>query len=113
MNTNNIQKIINQGETTSVQFKERVNDAYKLAIEMVAFSNSQGGIIIVGVNDKTGKIKSLSYEEIQTTNALLANAASENVKPAIIIQTETVNIEGQNIVLATVSKGKDKPYKDN
>jgi predicted HTH transcriptional regulator len=55
----------------------------------------------------------LSFEEIQQTNALLANAASENVKPAIVIATETVSIDGQSLVVASISSGKDKPYKDN
>ena len=54
-----------------------------MGVEMVAFSNTQGGMLIIGVNDKTGEMSGLSFEEIQQTNALLVNAASENVKPAI------------------------------
>ena len=108
-----IQQIISQGETTTVQFKLRLDDAYKTGTEMVAFSNTQGGMLLIGINDKTGKISGLSFEEIQTANALLANTASENVKPAIIITSETINIGGQNIIVATIPKGKDKPYKDN
>ena len=108
-----IKHIIPQGETTTVQYKERVEDAYKIGVEMVAFSNTQGGILIIGVNDKTGAISGLSFEEIQQTNELLSNAASDNVKPAIIIATETIDIGGQNIIVATIPKGKDKPYKDN
>ena len=50
---------------------------------MVAFCNSFGGQIIIGVDDKSGEVKGLSYAEIQQMNALLVNAASENVKPAI------------------------------
>jgi predicted HTH transcriptional regulator len=69
--------------------------------------------LIIGIDDKTGVIQGLSFEEIQQTNALLVNAASENVKPAIVIATETVNVEGQNVVIARIHKGKDKPYKDN
>jgi len=108
-----IKHLIPQGETTTVQFKVRSKEAYKMGVEMVAFSNTQGGILIIGVDDKTGIISGLSFEEIQQTNTLLVNAASENVKPAIIIATETVNIDGQNVIVDTISKGKDKPYKDN
>ena len=108
-----IKNLIQQGETTSVQFKLRVEDAYKVGVEMVAFSNTQGGTLLIGVNDKTGVVSGLSFEEIQATNALLVNAASENVKPAIIIKTETINIDGQNIIVVTIPQGKDKPYKDN
>ena len=61
--------IIAKGESSTVQFKERVikgkpGDAYDLAIEMVAFSNSQGGLLIIGVNDKTGALNGLSFDEI-------------------------------------------------
>jgi len=106
-------KIISQGECTTIQFKTRIDDAYKIGTEMVAFSNSLGGILIIGVDDKNGSIEGLSFEEIQQTNILLANSASENVKPAIVISTETIDIDGQNIVVASISQGKDKPYKDN
>ncbi|MDR0844056.1 MAG: ATP-binding protein, partial [Tannerella sp.] len=94
MTTDEIKQTIAQGETTIVQFKIRMDDAYKIGTEMVAFSNTRGGIIIIGVDDKTGTISGLSFEEIQQTNTLLANAASENVKPAIVILTETVSVDG-------------------
>jgi len=63
--------------------------------------------------DKDGSIVGLSFDEIRQTNALLANSASENVKPAIVISTKTVSVDGQKIVVASIIKGKDKPYKDN
>ncbi|GHT01899.1 ATPase AAA [Bacteroidia bacterium] len=113
MTSTQLKQIISQGETTSIQFKSRIDNSYKVGIEMVAFSNTQGGMLIIGVNDKTGTISGLSFEEIQQTNALLANAASENVKPAIVISTEAVDIDGQCIVIAIIAEGKDKPYKDN
>ena len=113
MNSNELKNIISQGENTQVQFKICIDDAYKIATEMVAFSNSYGGKIIIGVDDKTGKIKGLSYPEIQQTNALLANAASDNVKPAILIHSDTVQIDGENLIVTTIAKGTDKPYKDN
>ena len=108
-----VKHLISQGETTTVQFKLRSEDAYKMGVEMVAFSNTQGGMLIIGVNDKSGAISGLSFEEVQQANMLLVNAASENVKPAIIITTETINVAGQNVIVATIPKGKDKPYKDN
>lgn len=112
MTAEQIKRLIPQGETTTVQFKIRTEEVCKMGVEMVAFSNAQGGVLVSGINDKTGVVTGLSFEEIQQTNALLANAASENVKPAIIINTETVNIDGQNIMVTTIPKGKDKTYKD-
>jgi ATP-dependent DNA helicase RecG len=105
--------LIQRGESSKVQFKELVNEAYKIATEMVAFSNSAGGIIIIGINDKTGDITGLSYDDIQKTNSLLVNAASDNVKSPITIFTETVRINGKNVLVVNIKEGNDKPYKDN
>ena len=52
-------------------------------------------------------------KEIQKTNNLLVNAASENVKPAILIHCDTIQVDGKNLIVATIFEGKDKPYKDN
>ena len=50
--------ILNQikaGEVSGVQFKERILDKYDIACELVAFSNSHGGKLVVGIKDKTGE----------------------------------------------------------
>ncbi|MBI3195614.1 MAG: putative DNA binding domain-containing protein [Ignavibacteriae bacterium] len=105
--------IIAKGESSTVQFKERISDAYKIATEMVAFSNSKGGLIIVGVNDKSGELKGLGFQEIQNANNLLASAASDNVKSPITIISEQVTINGHNLIIVRLKEGSDKPYRDN
>lgn len=106
-------ELIEGGENTTVQFKERETDAYKMGQEMVAFANSKGGKIIVGVNDKTGEVNGLSFQEIEITNQLLANAADNNVKPAIYIETETVKIGKERVIVVTVREANSKPVMDN
>jgi len=105
--------LIQMGESSKVQFKVRVNNANSIGAEMVAFSNTKGGLLIVGVDDKTGDINGLSFEELQSTNELLANSASNNVNTPIYIYTETVKVEEQNVVVAHISEGTSKPHMDN
>lgn len=105
--------LIQMGESSKVQFKVRVNNANSIGAEMVAFSNTKGGLIIVGVDDKTGEINGLSFEELQSTNELLANAASNNVKAPIYIYTETLKVDGNNLVVAHIAEGASKPHMDN
>lgn len=113
MNADELLHIIRMGETSTVQFKERMDDAYKLGCELVAFSNSFGGQLLIGVNDKTGNLNGLSFDELQKMTTLLSNTASENVKPSILIKTQTVDVEGQVILVVSVPEGKNKPYRDN
>lgn len=105
--------LIQMGESSKVQFKVRVNNANSIGAEMVAFSNTKGGLIIIGVDDKTGQINGLSFEEIQETNELLANSASNNVKSPIYIYTETVKVNEHHLIVAHISEGTSKPHMDN
>ena len=108
-----ILKQIKAGEVSGMQFKERILDKYDIACELVAFSNSQGGKLVVGIKDKTGEINALSYSEVQETTNLLSDIASENVVPSILIKIDTVEVEDGNLVIATVKEGLNKPYHDN
>ena len=110
---NDILKQIKAGEVSGVQFKERILDKYDIACELVAFSNSHGGKMVVGIKDKTGEINALSYSEVQETTNLLSDIASENVVPSILIKIDTVEVEDGNLVVATVKEGLNKPYHDN
>ena len=108
-----ILKQIKAGEVSGVQFKERILDKYDIACELVAFSNSHGGKLVVGIKDKTGQTNALSYSEVQETTNLLSDIASENVVPSILIKIDTVEVEDGNLVIATVKEGLNKPYHDN
>ena len=108
-----ILKQIKAGEVSGVQFKERILDKYDIACELVAFSNSHGGKLVVGIKDKTGETNALSYSEVQETTNLLSDIASENVVPSILIKIDTVEVEDGYLVVATVKEGLNKPYHDN
>ncbi len=100
------------GETTRVQFKEMFTSQKEVAKEMIAFANTKGGVILFGVEDKTGVIKGLSYDEIQQTSRELGNAAQELVKPTIYIETEVVKVEGKHVLVCSIEEGRNKPYKN-
>lgn len=108
----NLLELIQKGESSSVQFKERLPHQDSVAQEMVAFSNSQGGLLIIGVNDKTGELNGLTFQEIQATNQQLVNVASQSVNPPVFITTETVSVNNNNLILVSIKEGISKPYKD-
>ena len=113
MNESDIQKLVDNGESTKVQFKERITDKYDIGCELVAFSNSHGGLLLIGVNDKTGNVNPLSYQEVQEATNLIGNMASENVIPSILLNIENIAVNGGSIVAVTVKEGLNKPYHDN
>lgn len=100
------------GETTKVQFKEAFTSQKEIAKEMIAFANSKGGVILFGVEDKSGKLVGLSYDEIQVISRELGNAANEQVRPTIYINTEVVRMDEKHFLICSIEEGKNKPYKN-
>ncbi|HXI01239.1 MAG TPA: RNA-binding domain-containing protein [Sphingobacteriaceae bacterium] len=108
--------IISTGETSRVQFKREIDNDDSIAAEMIAMSNSKGGIILLGVEDKTGEVTGLDYQKLQSFNNRLATIANDKIKPQIFIFTEVVSITSgdyeKKILVVHVSEGTSKPYKD-
>ncbi|MFN0034837.1 MAG: RNA-binding domain-containing protein [Saprospiraceae bacterium] len=104
--------LISGGETTTFQLKENITNAISAAQEIVAFANSRGGKIVIGVNDKSGSVSGLSFEDLQRIQNLLSTAANDHVKSPMVIMTEVVDIGGKKVIVATVPEGTDKPYTD-
>ena len=57
-------EILAQGEDSHLQLKENFTNVDSVAAELVAFSNSGGGLLIIGVNDKTRLMIGLSAEDV-------------------------------------------------
>lgn len=115
MTSNDILKLRDAAEQTKVQFKERItrDNRYDVVCEMVAFSNSLGGMIVIGIDDKKGSINPLSFKEIQETTNVLGSLASEGVVPSILIDVENVPMQNGAVVVAKIKQGVNKPYRDN
>ena len=79
---------------------------------MVAFSNSKGGAIYIGVDD-SGKPVGLPADAVSRINQLISNAASQHVRSPISPTTENVSVGTSKIIIVlTVPEGLDKPYFD-
>lgn len=100
---------IQQGEDSVTQFKVDITDANRLAEELVAFSNAEGGMLLIGVDDN-GSTVGLDNKQISRINQLISNTANENVKPPIYPLTEIVEIAGKRIIIVNVRKGESRPY---
>jgi ATP-dependent DNA helicase RecG len=92
--------ILQNGESYYVEFKENVNKS--LTKEITAFANASGGKIYVGISD-TDEIKG-----IKITNKLKSQIqdSANNCFPSVPITIEEYN----NILIIHVPEGIEKPY---
>jgi ATP-dependent DNA helicase RecG len=112
MNKPELKSIIARGKDSRLQFKLDIRNVDTLAAEMVAFSNSEGGRILIGVTD-AGEVKGIPRSEVGRINQIISNAASQHVRSPISPTTENLAVAaGRVVIILTISKGIDKPYFD-
>jgi len=100
------------GEDSRRQFKQDISNADSLAAEMAAFANSEGGTIFIGVTDE-GALQGLDKADVTRINQLISNAASQNVRSPLTVQSANVAVgKGRMVIALTIPKGLDKPYFD-
>lgn len=112
METEELLAIIARDEDSRHQFKADVNNASSLGAEMVAFSNSAGGLILIGVNDGDGSRTGLTRDDIGRINQVVANAATNNIRPPINPVTENIQLPDGLVIVVYVDQGISKPYMD-
>ena len=111
MDTGRLLNVITQGEDSKHQFKANVTRSDSLAQEMVAFSNSLGGMILIGVNDD-GSLAGLTPDDIGRLNQLVSNAATEHMRPPIAPVTQNISHPEGMVMVVTVPEGISKPCMD-
>ncbi len=111
METTELIDILSRGEDSRHQFKADITNADALAGEIVAFSNNAGGRIFIGVNDD-GSVRGLASADVARLNQLIANAASQNVRPPVNPLTENVAHPAGMVLVVTIAEGISKPYMD-
>lgn len=100
------------GEDSTRQFKREPSADVKMAGEIVAFANSGGGVIFVGV-EKDGSIAGLTGKEAEEVGENLAKVAWDSVRPPFSILTKSIPTSDGIVVAIAISDGAAKPYCDN
>lgn len=102
----NILDLINNGEGVNLDFKEAITSKEKIAKTLVAFANTSGGSLLIGVKDN-GRIKGVDTVE---EREMLLWASEKYTLPVVELLFKTIVIRGKSILVATVLEGEEKPY---
>lgn len=100
-------EIIRNGENSGVEFKRDDIQNHDFAKELVAFSNLEGGILLLGVEDD-GSISGITRQE-QVLEEWVMNACRDKIRPGLIPFYELIrDVEaGKDIAVVRVSRGLD------
>ena len=98
-------EIIASGENSGVEFKRDDLRTQDLAKELVAFSNLQGGMVLLGVEDD-GTITGLMRHDLEEW---VMNVCRDKIRPAIVPFFEVVRgvKDNHDIAIVRVTRGYD------
>jgi len=101
-----IKRLIAEGEHQMLDFKFEVSDFRKISRTLVAFSNTDGGRLLVGVKDN-GSIAGVRSEE---EYFMVDGAAKMYCKPEVELKVREWQVEGKRVVEVIIGKGGNRPY---
>lgn len=105
-----IRRLIQKGEGKTIEFKETLPGKGGLTKTAVAFSNTAGGKILVGIEDKTCRITGISEEEALDFPDRICDMIYDSCYPMILPEIYVENVEDKKVLVAEFYPGALKPY---
>lgn len=106
-----IEEVVVQGESKGVEFKIALpKDSKKYTKTVVAFANTQGGQLIIGIDDNTREIVGVNESELFRMIDTIANAVSDSCEPQIVPIIEPYTIKNKTVIVVTIAAGPHRPY---
>lgn len=101
-----LKKLISQGESEAVEFKESLQLKDEIGESVSSFSNSKGGIILVGIHDR-GKIRGIQIGKKTVID--LAEYIKRNTDPQIFPEVRIIRIDDKDVISIRVKLVDEKP----
>lgn len=108
MNSKTLRALVELGETDKVEFKRKFSGFEKIAKEMIAFANTRGGTLLIGVDDD-GSIIGVASEKSEID--LITTTAEHYCDPPIEIEIDILDIEGEDVIVVEVPESRTKPHR--
>ena len=98
--------LIRRGETENIEFKEKIGKPEEFVETVVAFANTRGGIILLGVDDHS-KVVGLAEKDHEDT---ITNILRSHCSPQVKCEMSRRELDEKEIMVIHVEEGVDKPY---
>lgn len=104
----NIENYIHGGESRVLEFKENADAKAKIVATVIAFANTAGGRIVIGLEDKTYKAIGVAHPHDVAES--LASMLHDVIEPRIIPNIEVVSYQDTNLVVIEVYPSSYRPH---
>ncbi len=103
--------LLEQGEGQAVEFEKNIPSEDDIARELVSFSNTDGGKIIYGIDDKNKHLVGVDVKN--NFEEWLKGIGKNRCAPSIAPVVEVTEKAEKSIIIINVPEGDDKPYRSD
>jgi predicted HTH transcriptional regulator len=103
-----LNEIIENGESSSVEFKRKFTEPEKIAKEMIAFANSKGGKILFGIDDDKTVV---GVESEKGEIEYIDLAARFFCEPEIKYSIDIMHIYRKDVIVVNIPESRTKPHR--
>lgn len=108
MTLQELSRLSQQGECSTLEFKKKANYPEKIVKELVAFANSSGGKLLLGVDDN-GELS--GSREIEGEAFIVEKAISELIRPKLNYTLDYIQLtEKKGIAIFNIPESIKKPH---
>ena len=76
-----VEDLISKNEGKTLEFKENAKPLAKIIQTVIAFANTAGGVIVIGVKDHSKEV--IGIQNILKEEERLANAIADSIEPLL------------------------------
>ena len=106
MKPEDFKKLLQQPESKNLEFKVRIPDMRHIVSNLVAFANTNGGKLIIGIDENQ---RIVGIDNIEHASQVI-NKAANTVSPPLKINIQTLEIKGKKVLVVEIPKGDKSPY---
>ncbi len=95
-----LEELLAKAESKTLEFKENAHSLAKIVQTMIAFANTAGGMLIIGVQDKTKNVIGLA--NILQDEERVASAVADSITPVLLPNLQFISWRGKDVLIITV-----------
>jgi len=101
-------RLVKGGEDTFLELKVKLSNPVRIAQEIVALANTEGGVIVFGVNDQ---LRVEGVEDTEVVQDELARICREEIVPPLLPLIDRISFDNGRRIVALDIEPKRRPYR--
>lgn len=95
-----LEELLSKNEGKTLEFKENTQSLQKIIQTIIAFANTAGGVLLLGIKNETKEIIGLA--NVLQEEEKIANAIADSVSPLLIPNLQFCSLRERDILIVTV-----------